>query len=44
MSWLASERLLKQAEDGLKWPGGNGKNGRTHAKYEFYEGTLPWIE
>jgi hypothetical protein len=41
--WLASEIGLKQLEDALNWPSGNGKNGRTHAKYEFYEGTKSWI-
>jgi hypothetical protein len=33
--WLGSETGLEQVSDGLKRPSGNGKNGRTHAKYEF---------
>jgi hypothetical protein len=33
--WLGSETELEQVSDGLKWLGGNGKNGRSYAKYEF---------
>jgi hypothetical protein len=44
MIWLASETRLEQLGDGLKWSSGNGENVRTHAKHEFYEGTMPWIE
>jgi hypothetical protein len=41
---LGVETWLKQVAQGVKWPGGNGENGRTHSKDEFYEGTLSWIE
>jgi hypothetical protein len=33
--WLGPEIGLEQVSDGLEWLGGNGKNGRSHAKYEF---------
>jgi hypothetical protein len=36
MIWLGSEIGLEQVSNGLKWLGGNGKNGRTHATLGRY--------
>jgi hypothetical protein len=35
MVWLGWETGFEQLDDGLKWSSGNGRNERTHAKYEF---------
>jgi hypothetical protein len=42
--WLGLETGLEQVADDLKWIIGNGRNGGTHAKDEFYGWTFPWIE